>query len=64
MKTAEQVTVVTRAKAFTHEGTRDYRFLIDPDGTVRVWDKYAQHYTACHVLSDSEQKRIRDLASK
>ena len=29
------------------------------DGTVRVWDDVAGHYTACHSLTESQCKRLR-----
>lgn len=36
--------------AFTSErGT--YRAIVDEDGTVRVWDATAGHFTACHSLT-------------
>jgi hypothetical protein len=34
----------------------------DQDGTVRVWDSVARHYTSCHSLSQSAIARIRKIA--
>jgi hypothetical protein len=62
--TKTQETIVTaRAKAFSTFPISTYRFLVDADGTVRVWDKIAGHYTTCHALSFSAQRRIRKLAA-
>lgn len=29
------------------------------DGTVSVWDDVAGHYTTCHSLTESQQRRLR-----
>jgi len=36
-------TVTARAKAFSSESLRSYKFAVDADGTVRVWDSVAGH---------------------
>lgn len=54
-----QITI--RAKAFTGRGIETVRVLVDSDGTIRVWDSVAGHYTRCHILSRSAQARIRKL---
>lgn len=54
--------VTARAKAFSTQGIREHRFLVDADGTVRVWDDIAGHYTLCHALSPAAERRIRRLA--
>jgi hypothetical protein len=63
MTTATETKVTARAAAFAGQGVREHRFLVDTDGTVRVWDSIAGHYTACHNLSDAAQRRIRKLAA-
>lgn len=59
MKTTTALT--TRAKAFSNEGIKTHKFRVD-DGTVRVWDAVAGHYTTCHSLGKSAIARIRRLA--
>ncbi len=54
--------VTTKAEAFSTESAREYRFAVEADGTVRVWDSVAGHYTTCHSLSASAVRRIRKLA--
>lgn len=54
-------TITARAKAFSGESVKTHKFAIDQDGTVRVWDSIAGHYTTCHSLSKSAQTRIRKM---
>jgi len=54
--------VKTRAKAFDGETIRSYRFAVESNGTVRVWDEVAGHYTTCHSLAKSAIRRIQKLA--
>ena len=59
----ETTKVVTiRAKAFSGQGVREHECTVDADGTVRVWDSVAGHYTTCHSLSKSAQDKARKLA--
>jgi len=51
-----------RTKAFDGQGVRTHRCKVEEDGTVRVWDSVAQHYTICHSLSRPAIRRIRQLA--
>ena len=51
-----------RCKAFSGEGTRMNRVQVSDDGTVRVWDSVANHYTTCHCLSATAQRRARKAA--
>lgn len=55
--------ITARAKAFSGEGVREHNFLISDDA-VLVWDSVAGHYTRCHSLSQSAEKRIRKLAER
>ncbi|MCE5336801.1 MAG: hypothetical protein LLG06_19665 [Desulfobacteraceae bacterium] len=48
-----------RARAFSGEGIREHRVMVDGDGTVRVYDSAAKHFTRCHILSISAQQRAR-----
>lgn len=56
------IEITARAKAFSGHGIGTHRFAVDADGTVRVWDPIAGHYTRCHSLSSSAERRIRRLA--
>lgn len=57
----QTVEITARAKAFSGQGVRAHRMMIS-DGTVRVWDSIAGHYTTCHVMSAATQRRIARLA--
>lgn len=55
--------LTVRCKAFGGEGVRENRVAVDRDGTVRVWDSAAGHYTTCHSLGRSALARIRRAAA-
>lgn len=55
--------IIVRCKAFTGEGVRTHRVLVDSDGTVRIWDSVAGYYTTLHSLSQQACRRIRRLAA-
>lgn len=59
---AEDKIVTARARAFSTEGARQHRFMVETDGTVRVYDPVAGYYTTCHALSVGALRRIRRLA--
>lgn len=61
--TSQDKVVVIRAKAFTGGRIAEQRCSVSQDGTVRVWDDVAGHYTVCHVLSRSAQQKARKLAN-
>ncbi|MGH8261387.1 MAG: hypothetical protein ACREUG_17025 [Steroidobacteraceae bacterium] len=54
--------LTVRAKTFAREGVRQHQVMVGTDGTVRVYDSVAGHYTTCHSMSPSAQRRIRQLA--
>lgn len=56
-------TIKTRAKAFSGFGVQTIKATVDADGTIRVYDSVAGHFTACHALSESAKRRIRKLAA-
>lgn len=58
------VRFTARAKAFSDEGVREHKIKVDSDGTVRVWDSVAGHYTTCHSLSVGAQRRLVTEAKK
>jgi hypothetical protein len=53
-----------RCKAFGGEGVRINLLQVSSDGSVRVWDRIAGHYTACHILSAAAQLRARKEAGR
>ncbi len=55
-------TITARCRAFSGQSIQTHRCMVSADGTVRVWDSVAGHYTTCHSLSESAQQRIRRLA--
>ena len=61
-KQTDATIVTARAKAFSGDPIGAYKFAVDADGVVRVYDEVAGHYTVCHALGESAQKRIRKLA--
>lgn len=60
MTSSKEITV--RAKAFSCRGVRSHKFSVDPDGTVRVWDSVAGHYTTCHAMTPRTLHRVRKMA--
>lgn len=36
----------------------------DPDGTVRVYDPCAGHFTACHSLTPAQERWVRAMAKQ
>ena len=55
--TKAQVEMTVRAKAFTGEGVREHRCMVD-DVHVRVYDSCAGHFTLRHSLSPRTVRRI------
>lgn len=56
------VRVLARARAFSNQPIKQHCFSVESDGTVRVFDAVANHYTTCHCLSAASQRRIRKAA--
>ena len=54
-------TITARARAFAGRPIEECRCRVDADGAVLVWDSVAKHYTRCHSLTASAQRRIRRL---
>ena len=53
-----------KVKAFTGQPWRSHKLSVSQDGTVRVWDDVAGHYTTCHCMSAATQTYIRHLADQ
>lgn len=60
---SKQVELTVSAKAFSGEGVRTHRVLVE-DNDVRVYDHVAGYYTNCHSLSAGSQQRIIKLAQQ
>lgn len=61
----ETIEIEAKVKAFSCESSaRNHKLSVSPDGTVRVWDDVAGHYTTVHAMSAATQSRIRNLATK
>lgn len=58
------VTVSARAKFFACGRIETRKCLVEPDGSVLVWDDVAAHYTRCHSLSSAAARRIANLADR
>lgn len=54
--------ITIRCRAFSAEGVRENCVRVASDGTVRVYDDVAGHYTTLHALSASAERRIRKMA--
>lgn len=54
---------VARSRFFTGHGIESLAVAVDFDGTLRVWDSVAGHFTSCHSLSTATAKRIIALIS-
>lgn len=54
---------VTVRNAFSSE-RGSYRATVDADGTVRVWDSTAGHYTTCHSLTPAQERSARARFAK
>lgn len=61
MSAAREATVAT-GRAFSGSSQWGYRARVDPDGTVRVWDSVAGHWTLCHALTPRQIAYVRRTA--
>jgi hypothetical protein len=57
-------TITMRCKAFSSAAVSVYRLGVSSDGTVRVYDSVAGHYTVCHSLGQAAIRRARKLAGQ
>ena len=59
------IITVTNGRAFSSDSPRQgYRAKVDSDGTVRVWDSVAGHYTTCHALTPAQTRYLRAQAAR
>lgn len=63
-KTSSDKFLRIRAKAFAGRGIETVKVMVSGDGTIRVYDSVAGHYTTCHSLTPHAIRRIRKTASK
>ena len=55
--------ITRNIRAFSSESKPvEHRLMIESDGTVRVYDEMAGHYTTCHAISKPMQKRLYNQA--
>lgn len=59
-----ETNLTIRARFFSHFPVETRKVIVEDDGTIRVWDDVAGHYTVCHSLTRADQRRIRKLAAK
>ena len=59
-----EIETAARARFFTNYPVERRRVLVDSDGTVRVWDHIAGHFTLRHNLSKAVQTKIARAARK
>lgn len=52
-----------RARFFSGAPIETREVIVDDDGRIYVWDEVADHYTTCHSLARSAERRIRKQAS-
>lgn len=57
----QDVEMTIRCRAFSGEGVRENKILVEPgkNGRVLAWDAVAGHYTACHSIAARTQARIK-----
>ena len=64
MSNAFRTVTVTSGRAFTSDAPHaGYRASVGADGTVRVWDSVAGHYTTCHALTPAQERYVRARAA-
>lgn len=56
------ITIMVRCAPWTGRPAARHRVAVEADGTVRVWDPVAHHYTVCHSLSRRTEARIVRVA--
>ena len=47
--------ITMRCNAFGR--VTDHEIIVEEDGTVRVYDSVANHYSTCHRLTDAVKRR-------
>lgn len=60
----ERIVTVASGRAFSGSSQWGYRAKVDADGTVRVYDDVAGHYTTVHSLTPRQIARVRKLAEE
>ena len=60
----QDVEMTIRCKAFSGEGVRNNKILVESgkNGRVLVWDSVAGHYTACHSIASRTQAKLKSQA--
>jgi len=58
----KEITMTT--KAFSTERKGQYSIAVDADGTVKVYDSIAGHYTTCHAMTERSMAAARRKAAR
>lgn len=61
--TVRTVTVSTGRAFICDASNAGYRASVSADGTVRVYDSVAGHYTTCHSLTPAQERYVRARAA-
>ena len=61
---SQDVELTIRCRAFSGEGVRENKVLIEPgkNGRVLAWDSVAGHYTSCHSIAAKTQAKLKSQA--
>lgn len=60
-ETQDAIEISMRCKPFSFR-MKEHHLLVDADGTIRVYDSIAGHYTTCHRLGKYAQSKAIRLA--
>lgn len=64
MSLSSDIRFTARCAPFTGQPRAEHRVMVERDGTVRVYDGVAGHYTVCHSLTAEEQARLVRAAKR
>ena len=64
MSTIEENSVSSNAYVNVRIWGDKYAAFAGTDGMVRVYDPVAGHFTTCHSLTPSQQRRVRSATRK
>ena len=60
----ENIYFKARLRAFNGHGRETIEVMVDPHGTVRVWDTSAHAFTVYHDMADCAIRRLRRIANE
>lgn len=63
--TQDAIEISMRCKPFSYNmKMKEHHLLVDADGTIRVYDSIAGHYTTCHRLGKAARAKAIRLAQE